>query len=78
MITSHFIALIKQTSVVTLLSISVIFFSIVLIIVLRKSYKLKSENEKLMKATDHLLDDEDKEYTDFTEGHMYSNNTKKE
>ncbi|WP_055444646.1 hypothetical protein [Lacinutrix himadriensis] len=78
MITSHFIALIKQISVVTLLSVSVIFFSIVLILVLRKSYKLKSENEKLMKATDHLLDDEDKEYTDFTEGHMYSKTTKKE
>jgi len=78
MVTSHFIALIKQTSVVTLLSISVIFFSIVLILVLRKSYKLKSENEKLMKATDHLLNDEDKEYTDFTEGHMYSNHKKKD
>lgn len=74
----YFIALIKQINVVALLSISVIFFLILLILGVRKSYKLKAENEKLMKATDHLLEEDKKEYTDFTEGHMYSDSVKKD
>ncbi|WP_452231247.1 hypothetical protein [Lacinutrix sp. MEBiC02404] len=77
-LTCYFLALIEQTSVVTLLGISVIFFLVLLILGIRKSYKLKVENEKLMRATDHLLEEDEKEYTDFTEGHMYSNSTKKE
>ncbi|MDO6596895.1 hypothetical protein Q4512_08200 [Oceanihabitans sp. 2_MG-2023] len=76
--TIHFLALIRQMSVITILGICVVFFSVLLILVLRKSYKLKAENEKLMKATDNLLEDDNKEYTDFTEGHMYSNTAKKE
>ena len=73
LLTFYFIALIKQISVVAILSISVLFFLVLLILGVRKSYKLNAENEKLMKATDHLLEEDKKEYTDFSEGHMYSN-----
>lgn len=70
-LTYRFPALLQQTSIVTILTICVIFFLILLILGVRKSYKLKAENDKLMKATDELLKEDDKEYTDFTEGHMY-------
>ncbi|GAA4301745.1 hypothetical protein [Aestuariibaculum suncheonense] len=65
--------LISQLDIVTVLVIVVIFFSILLVLGIRKSYKLKKENERLDKISEEMARKEEK-YRDFTEGHMYNNN----
>lgn len=65
------IALIDQSYVVNVLIVVVVFFGILLILGVRKSYKLKKENERL-NSMDTKMPDED-DYKDFTEGHMYDN-----
>lgn len=68
------LALIEQSSIVTALSISVIFFLVLLILGLRKSYLLRKESEKLSQSFSSDTDEETKVYKDFTEGHLYDNN----
>ena len=68
--------LLEQLSIVKMLAITVVFFLILLILGVRKSYKLKKENERLNELSTSLEDDEDKPYTDFTEGHLYDNSNK--
>ena len=65
--------LIEQSDIVTVLIVVVIFFSILLILVIRKSYKLKKENERLDKISEEIAKQKE-EYKDFTEGHMYGKN----
>lgn len=66
------IPLLQQTTIVTVLSVVVVIFSVLLILGVRKSYLLKKENERLDKMNAFKEDDdEDKPYKDFTEGHMY-------
>ena len=67
------IALISQEMIVTVLIIVVIFFSILLILGVRKSYKLRKENERLDKISEEIAKKVDN-YKDFTEGHMYGDN----
>lgn len=62
--------LLEQIQIVTVLIIVVVFFAILLILGIRKSYKLKKENEKLDEISEKLAKEE-KKYTDFTDGHMY-------
>ena len=78
--TSHFITnfqpitlAISQSDIVTILVIVVVFFSILLVLGIRKSYKLKKENERLDKISEELSKQEE-EYKDFTDGHMYGGN----
>jgi hypothetical protein len=78
--TSHFITnfqpitlAISQSDIVTILIIVVVFFSILLILGIRKSYKLKKENERLDKISEEMAKQEE-EYKDFTDGHMYGGN----
>ena len=66
------IPLINQSQIVIALTVVVIFFGIILILGVRKSYKLKKENERLEKMNTSISDD-DEDYKDFTEGHMYGN-----
>jgi len=66
------IEVIEQTDIVTVLIIVVVFFSILLLLGIRKSYKLKKENERLDKISEELAKKEEA-YKDFTEGHMYDN-----
>jgi len=68
------VPLIEQTSIVTMLIMTVSFFFILLILGVRKSYKLKAENEDLSKKRQKKEDEENKPYKDFTEGHLYGNN----
>ncbi|ULC58345.1 hypothetical protein MBM09_10470 [Flaviramulus sp. BrNp1-15] len=69
------IFLINQSDIVTGLIVVVIFFAILLLLGVRKSYKLKKENERLEALNNDMGDDdEDKPYKDFTEGHLYDNN----
>ncbi len=66
--------IIKGYSIITALSITILFFLILLILGVRKSYKLKQENDRLNSlSTSMELDDENKIYKDFTEGHLYEN-----
>jgi hypothetical protein len=65
--------LIEQSSIVTILIITVSFFLILLILGIRKSFKLKAENEKLSKKRSLQSEEDNKEYKDFTEGHLYDN-----
>ena len=65
--------LIEQLSIVKMLAITVVFFLVLLILGVRKSYKLKKENERLNELSTTLEDEENKPYTDFTEGHLYDN-----
>ncbi|MBP0902537.1 hypothetical protein ACFSKN_02815 [Mariniflexile gromovii] len=64
---------INQSDIVVVLSIVVVFFLILLILGVRKSYKLKKENERLDKISEEMARQEEK-YKDFTDGHMYGGN----
>ena len=68
-IRNHF--LIEQISIVTGLAITVFFFLILLILGVRKSFKLKAENERLSKPTNLQSEVDNKVYKDFREGHLY-------
>jgi hypothetical protein len=65
------IPLINQSQVVNVLVIVVVFFGILLVLGVRKSYKLRKENERLNSMNTKMSDEE--EYKDFTDGHMYGN-----
>lgn len=65
--------LISQSHIVTVLSIVVIFFSVLLVLGVRKSYLLKKENDKLSEI-DTRQQEEQTPYKDFRESHMYDNN----
>ena len=69
----HPTLLIEQLGIITMLTITVGFFLVLLILGVRKSYKLKAENERLSKKKTLQSDEEDKAYKDFTEGHLYDN-----
>ncbi|AXP82385.1 hypothetical protein CJ739_3323 [Mariniflexile rhizosphaerae] len=64
---------ISQSNIVTILVIVVVFFSVLLILGIRKSYKLKKENERLDKISEEMAKQETT-YKDFTDGHMYGGN----
>lgn len=63
--------LINQSQVVNVLVIVVVFFGILLVLGIRKSFKLKKDNERLNRMNTKLPKEED--YKDFTDGHMYGN-----
>jgi hypothetical protein len=72
--TFSFIALplVNQSTIVNLLIVVVVFFGILLLLGIRKSYKLKKENDRLDAINKKIAEqDKDKPYRDFTEGHMY-------
>ena len=70
----YLIFLINQPYIVTGLIVVVIFFAILLLLGVRKSYKLKKENERLEAMNLKNENEKDKQYKDFTEGHLYDNN----
>ncbi|MGC1204501.1 MAG: hypothetical protein WA839_06405 [Flavobacteriaceae bacterium] len=66
--------LVDQSDLVNMLIIVVIFFGVLLLLGIRKSYKLKKENERLDAINKKIAEEEDKPYQDFTDGHMYGGN----
>lgn len=64
------IFLIDQVTIVTVLSIVTAFFAVILILGVRKSYKLKKENKRLDEISEKIAKEKE-EYKDFTDGHMY-------
>jgi hypothetical protein len=63
--------LLEQISIVTMLSIVVVFFLVLLIVGVVKTYKLKAENDKLNKINPLQSEEENKTYKDFRDGHLY-------
>ncbi|WP_240491718.1 hypothetical protein [Flavivirga aquatica] len=56
----------------TILIIVMVIFGTLLIFGIRKSYKLKKDNERLTNLNTSTLNKKET-YKDFTEGHMYDN-----
>ena len=65
--------LIEQSSIVTMLLVTLIFFLILLVLGILKSSKLKAENERLSKTQIISTEESKKNYKDFREGHLYDN-----
>ena len=63
--------LIEQIDIVTMLSVTVVIFLVLLILGIRKTYKLKAENDRLNKINPLQSDDDNKSYKDFRDGHLY-------
>ena len=63
--------LVEQIDIVTVLSVTVAVFLVLLILGIRKTYKLKAENDRLNKINPLQSDDENKSYKDFRDGHLY-------
>ena len=63
-------ATLAQLGIITILVVTSIFFLILLVIGVLKSYKLKKENDKLSQnsTTNHT---NKKQYQDFRSGHLY-------
>ena len=72
MFSLSFSLLLDHADIVTILIIVIVFFGVLLLLGIRKSYKLRKENERLNNIKDLEIED-DKPYQDFTEGHMYQN-----
>ena len=69
--TIRLLPLIEQTSIITILAITGFIFLVLLLLGVRKSFKLKSENDRLSKSSNLQSVDDNKVYKDFTEGHLY-------
>ena len=64
--------LLEQINIITILTVTIAFFIVLLVLGIMKSIRLKAENDKLSKP--RLSSDEDnKVYRDFREGHLYDN-----
>ena len=64
--------LLQQIDVITILIITIAFFTVLLILGVMKWIKLKAESEKLTR-TGLSSDEDNKVYRDFREGHLYDN-----
>jgi len=61
-----------QLTIVLIVTASI--FLVFIAVAIIKMYKLKAENKKLLDSSFYKTD-VDKSYTDFTEGHLYDNNS---
>lgn len=66
-------SLIEQINIVTILTITIAFFIILLVLGIMKSRKLKAENDRLSKPKSMSTSEDNKVYRDFREGHLYDN-----
>jgi len=67
-----FFLLLNQNHIFYTLIIVALFFGVILIFGIRKSYLLKKENDKLSNSEGLMAKDDD--YKDFRDGHLYDNN----
>jgi len=63
-------SLVSTTQLTIVLIITAIIFAVFIGIAVLKMYKLKAENKRLMDKNKYKAK-VDKEYTDFTDGHLY-------
>lgn len=74
-ISVFFDAFLLRISLNTILIVVGVFFSVLLLLGLRKSYILKKENERLSAMNNQINEmNTDETYRDFTEGHAYDSN----
>ncbi len=64
--------LLEEISIVTILSITILFFLVLLILGIIKWFKLKAESERLSQSS-FSTEDDNKVYKSFREGHLYDN-----
>ena len=65
--------LVSTTQLTIVLIITAVVFAIFIGIAVIKMYRLKAENKRLMDKSKYKSEVE-KEYTDFTDGHLYDTN----
>ncbi|WP_299227969.1 hypothetical protein [uncultured Psychroserpens sp.] len=65
--------LVTTTQLTVVLIVTAAIFAVFIGVAVVKMYKLKAENKRLMDRSKYKSD-VDKEYRDFTEGHLYDNN----
>ena len=77
MLTNHIstYSLVSTTQLTIVLIVTAAIFAIFIGIAIIKMYKLKAENKRLMDKSKYKSEIE-KEYRDFTEGHLYDSNEK--
>jgi len=63
-------ATLAQVGIITMLVVTSIFFLILLVLGVLKSYKLKEENDKLSQNST-TIHTKKKQYQDFRNGHLY-------
>ncbi|MBP1841069.1 hypothetical protein [Formosa algae] len=68
------ILLIQEEEIIIGLLITIFIFLVLLILGMRKTYKLNAENERLANLDYLESDEKEQKYKDFTEGHLYNNN----
>lgn len=66
-------SLVSTAQLTIVLIITAVIFAIFIGIAVIKMYKLKAENKRLMDKSKYKSG-VDKEYTDFTDGHLYDTN----
>ena len=66
--------ILKSNIIAILLSISILFFLVLLIKGINKMNLLRKENKKLKKKFRRDSIEDHRTYTDFTQGHIYENN----
>jgi len=65
--------LVSTTQLTIILLVTAAIFIVFIAIAIIKMYKLKAENKRLLE-TNAFNSEVDKEYSDFTESHLYDNN----
>jgi len=66
-------SLIEQINILTIFTITGLIFLVLMLLGVRKYFKLKAETKQLSKSTNLQSEDDNKVYKDFTEGHLYDN-----
>lgn len=64
--------LLQQIDIITILIVTIAFFTVMLILGVMKWIKLKYENDRLSR-TGFSSEEDNKVYRDFREGHLYDN-----
>ncbi|QDO94744.1 hypothetical protein FNB79_12485 [Formosa sediminum] len=73
-LSSHTLLLIQEKEIVISLLIIVSVLLVLLILGMRKTYKLNEENKRLSNLNYLDTEVQEEKYKDFTEGHLYNNN----
>jgi len=64
-------ALIAQSNIVSILAITSLVFLVLLILGVRKSFKLRAQNRRISRPTYMNSAEDRKVYKDFKDGHLY-------
>jgi hypothetical protein len=63
--------LIAQSNIVSILAIAILVFLVLLILGIRKSFKLRAQNRRISRHTYMNSAEDRKVYKDFKDGHLY-------